>query len=465
MLANIQQKIKESLIVKLLLILILLLLLLIPLNFVHDLLRERYRTNDEVSAELTSSWGEAQLINGPVMIVPYEKTVKTVSTDNKDKIIERKEVDFLHILPKTLHVNSSIHSEVLKRSIYQAVVYQSKNNLSGSFAAIDLYKQIELKGDDRILTDEIEIVLNVADIRGVKSLPVLKINGNDYKLTLRKKESKAENFLLTSRVQVADLLTSGFQFELVMDLSGSRSFNINPLAEDNTIMVTSNWSTPSFKGSHLTLDKEISNDGFTANWNISNVLSEVPPVFADGSFVSDLYTYSSSDVGLAGYGQASYQKNNSFVTIQFFDQMNNYTKSEKITKYAVLVIILTFTSIFFSEIYSKVRVHIVNYLLIGLGVIIFYLLLLSISEFLSFNVSYLIASVATIALITNFIRLLVRQRKVVLSVGLVLSILYLFLFILIQIKEQALLVGSIGLFFILALLMNFSARFKLGSRE
>jgi inner membrane protein len=465
MLANIQQKIKESLIVKMLLILILLLLLLIPLNFVHDLLRERYRTNDEVSAELTSSWGEAQLINGPVMIVPYEKTVKTVSADNQNKIIERKEVDFLHILPKTLYVNSSIHSEVLKRSIYQAVVYQSKNNLSGSFAAIDLYKQIELKGDDRILTDEIEIVLNVADIRGVKSLPVLKINGNDYKLTLRKKESKAENFLLTSRVQVADLLTSGFQFELVMDLSGSRSFNINPLAEDNTIMVTSNWSTPSFKGSHLTLDKEISNDGFTANWNISNVLSEVPPVFADGSFVSDLYTYSSSDVGLAGYGQASYQKNNSFVTIQFFDQMNNYTKSEKITKYAVLVIILTFTSIFFSEIYSKVRVHIVNYLLIGLGVIIFYLLLLSISEFLSFNVSYLIASVATIALITNFIRLLVRQRKVVLSVGLVLSILYLFLFILIQIKEQALLVGSIGLFFILALLMNFSARFKLGSRE
>lgn len=465
MLANIQQKIKESLIVKMLLILILLLLLLIPLSFVHELLRERYQTNDEVSAELTSSWGEAQLINGPVLIIPYEKTVKTVAADNKDRIIERKEIDFLHILPKTLNINSSIHSETLKRSIYQAVVYQSKNTLSGSFAPIGLNRQIELKGDDKILADEIEMVLNVTDVRGVKSLPVLKINNKDYKLTLRKKESKAENFLLTARVQVADLLESGFQFELSMDLSGSRSFNVNPLAEDNTIKITSNWNTPSFKGAHLTLDKEINNDGFTANWNISNVLNEVPPVFTDGDFVSDLYTYSSSDVTLAGNSKGAYQKNNSFVTIQFFDQMNNYSKSEKITKYAVLVIILTFTSIFFSEIYSKVRVHIVNYLLIGLGVIVFYLLLLSISEFLSFNISYLIASVATIALITNFIRLLVPQRKVVLSVGLVLSVLYLFLFILIQIKEQALLVGSIGLFFILALLMNFSARFKLGSRD
>lgn len=468
MISNIFESIKKSLILKLLLILITLLLLLIPVNMVKDLLYERYTTNNEVSEELTLRWGKSQIINGPYIIVPVEKTEYPVATNSNVKLPPVKTFEYIHVTPYQLNVVSEVKTESLQRSIYKANVFESQNLITGSFKKLDHEKYLkEIQGEKEI-KNEVEVIININDIRGIKKMPVVKIDEVEYKFALRKRVSKRDAYVLSAKIPTSKILNDDLKFYIDLPLSGSRTFNIYPNAEENTISVKGNWPDPSFKGSFITLDKEINENGFSAKWDITNVLNETPPVFVESSPSSNVYLISELDDKLITtryYDSNSENKSNHYITIEFFDQVNNYTKSERITKYAVLVIILTFVSIFLSEVYSKVRIHIVNYLLIGLAIVIFYLLLLSISEFVNFNLSYLIASVATILLISSFIRMLVPLKKVSVSIGLILVFIYAFIFVLIQLKEHSLLVGSIGLFLILALLMRFSAKFRLGKAE
>lgn len=460
MISNVIDSLKRSTVLKLFLILIILLLLLIPLELVKGVIHERFYSNNKVSDELSQTWGKTGEINGPFMIIPYESPYTEV---NMDKTINSKKViNYVHVLPKSLELQSEVNAEELKRSIYKTIVYQSKNIIKGSFAPVDISSIKDLEKTDNLLLDNIEITLGVNDLMGIKKLPVITINGNAYKLSLRKRESGSA-ILLSAVVPVKELLAGGFNFELDFELNGSKQLIINPVAEENTISVKGNWPDPSFKGSYITLDKKIDKNGFEAKWEIPKLLNETPTIFTGTAPVTTVIDDSDPYVVKPRLGSSI--NSSHYIEIYFFDVENNYTKSEKIVKYAVLVIILTFVSIFLSEIYSKERIHVVNYLLIGLGIVIFYLLLLSISEFLNFDLSYIIAGLATILLISSFIRMLVPNKNVSLAIGFILALLYTFIYMLIQLQEHALLVGSIGLFVILAILMRFSAKYKLGFNE
>src|SRR5690606_33124410 len=149
--------------------------------------------------------------------------------------------------------------------------------------------------------------------------------------------------------------------------------------------------------------------------------------------------------------------------IQFLQPVDHYQKAERTAKYAILIIVLTFVALFFAEVITKRRIHIIQYVLIGAAMIVYYTLLLSFSEHVGFNAAYAIASVATIALIGGFIAKLLRRRRVALIFSAILAIFYVFIFVIIQLQDMALLFGSIGLFITVALLMYFSGRINWAS--
>ena len=182
--STIIESIKKSTVLKLFLILIILLLLLIPLEMVKGVINDRYWTNNQVSSELTETWGQAQVINGPFVFVPIQSNVEVVNSKNEKSIITKEE--YLHILPNQLSIQSNIQTQELHRSIYKSIVYNSSNQLKGRFNPVDIQKYHSLKEGEKILMDETEITLVIKDLLGVKKLPVIRIADQEYKFSLRK---------------------------------------------------------------------------------------------------------------------------------------------------------------------------------------------------------------------------------------------------------------------------------------
>src|SRR5690606_13306216 len=150
--------------------------------------------------------------------------------------------------------------------------------------------------------------------------------------------------------------------------------------------------------------------------------------------------------------------NSDMISIHFLPDVNNYQKTTRVTKYGILVIVLTFTSLLFTEVIKKKRVHIIQYILIGVAMVLFYTLLLALSEHLGFNPAYLIASMATVLLIGSFIRSITKDGKSALLLSAILAIFYLFIYILMQLRDYSLIAGTIGIFIILAILMRVSTK-------
>jgi inner membrane protein len=210
------------------------------------------------------------------------------------------------------------------------------------------------------------------------------------------------------------------------------------VGKETRVSLSSSWPSPSFIGSYLPLSHEVTNAGFQAKWNISY-------------FGRGYQQYWKSDK--VNYPNLQDSMLNSSFGVKLLLMVDHYHKTLRSVKYAVLFILLTFVAFFLFEILSKIKVHPFQYLLIGFAMSIFYLLLLSISEHLDFSYTYIIASVATIALITGYSSWILMQKKKSLVVALLLILLYAFLYILLQIEDYALLVGTLVLFIILGIVM------------
>ena len=229
-------------------------------------------------------------------------------------------------------------------------------------------------------------------------------------------------------------------YEMKIRLKGSQSVNFTPLGKTTKVNLKANWNTPSFVGSFLPENRDVTADEFSAQWQVLNLNRNYSQVLVDPSamVVSDI---ADSDFGV-----------NLKVPVE------QYQQSMRSAKYAVLIILLTFTVIFFTEIMEKTRIHALQYLLVGLALCLFYSLLLSISEHLGFNMAYLISAVLTIGLVSGHMLGIIKKKKPAFIMGGLLIILYVYIFILIQLETYALLAGSLGLFVILAAVMYFSKK-------
>jgi inner membrane protein len=230
---------------------------------------------------------------------------------------------------------------------------------------------------------------------------------------------------------------SSFSVELV--LQGSEKLYCIPLGSNTSVHFSSSWPSPAFDGKYLPDSETVSKKGFEADWVISKFNRNFPKTFSS-------HGSTASVAGASGFG---------VILLSPFDA---YAQTMRSLKYAILIIALTFFAYFFTEIFQKRPVHPFQYILIGMALVLFYTLLLSISEYLRFSLAYLIASAATVVLLSWYTQSIFKKAKTVITFALMLSVLYLFIYVLIQMVDNALLFGSIGLFVLLAITMYLSRK-------
>ena len=421
-------KFKNSISLKLVLIVLLSLLLLIPTIFIKKLIDERQGRRNEAIIEVTSKWGQPQTLFAPVIMVPYEKYEKT----SANTFVTRKY--YMHILPDSLEITGTVSPEVRKRGIYKVTLYSADMNLNATFGKDIFTDWPEIP--DKILWQEAILTVGVSDLKGLGEIS--KIEWNHKNMDVEGGIPFPGDVSTGFYVPVFIYPDKENEFHLHFTLKGSESLNFIPAGKSTRVNLSSDWTSPSFTGSTLPDKHKVSDKGFDAEWNVLHITRPFPQKWSNIS-----YSY---QIAESGFG------------VNFFIPVDIYQKTTRSVKYALLFIGLTFLAIFFIEVMSKKRIHAIQYLLTGAALVIFYSLLLSISEQLPFGWAYLIASVGILALIASHIHALFKKRSYTLVTLGILAALYGFLFAILHISDLALLLGNIGLFIILAIVMFFSRK-------
>ena len=405
----------------------LILLLLIPTIFVSNLVTERKLRQIEVVNEVSNKWAQPQTLTGPYIYLPYKIQEKT--TDNKIKEI----LNHLIILPDMLNVNGDISHEIRLRSIYKVLLYRASLNNSGNFQ-VKIPKEID---SNLVQWQDAKICYGISDFKGIEEKLIVNFNGNDLELSPGLPSNEISNKGLSAPINLTpseDGKTLAFNMNL--KIKGSEQLHFIPLAGDSKFSLKSGWASPSFDGNNLPSTRQVNKEGFNATWNFNKANLPFSTVLKD-------FTY---DLNSVAFG------------VTMVQPADAYSKTDRSIKYAILFIGLTFSLFFIIELMQKKSLHPVQYVLIGLALVIFYTLLLSFSEFIAFDFAYLIAALATILLITFYAYSHFKSIRTALIFGVVLSMLYGFTFVLIRLEDAALLLGSIGLFVILALAMYASRK-------
>ena len=418
---------KSKLLVKALLIGFLVLLLLIPAYFVQNVISEREARQKEAFTEVSSKWAGSQNITGPVLVMPYTETV----TGDKGQTVVLKKLAY--ILPDNLNIEATVNPEERHRGIYQVMLYSSMIKMRGKFNPIPLQ---QLKIDkSNVLWNEAYVIMGLADSKGLKE--EIKITWNDSTLTLN--PSSVDNGVMkegfTAPVTISP--DQSIQFTSTISMNGSEQLLFTPVGKETTVKLSSSWPDPSFTGGQLP-DHRISDTGFVATWKSLAHTRNFPQAWKENSY----------NLQSASFGAG------------LFIPVNGYQKTMRSVKYAILCIILTFAAFFIIETVNKKSVHPFQYALIGLALILFYTLLLSFSEYTGFNTAYIIASAATVGLIAWFVKGILQSSKLTTILGVVLVLMYSYIFTILQLQDYSLLLGSIGLFLTLAVIMHFSKKIQ-----
>ncbi len=420
---------RNALIFKAMIIAFLVIILMIPTSMIRSLIWEREGRQNQVIEEVSSKWGNEQTICGPIVTIPYYPYHKTVTPGTEG--LTKK---YAHFLPDHLIINGEVFPETRHRSIFEVVLYNSQLNISGDFSSIN-FEPFNIE-EANILYDEAFISLGISDLRGVEKQ--LNMEWND------------ETYLFNAGIPVSEVIKSGihtpinlnnaekntYNFSCNLFLKGSQRLFFVPVGKETETQLTAQWENPSFNGDFLPDQYEITHDGFSANWNVLHLNRNFPQSWLGGK--QGLY--------------------NSAFGVNLLMSIDGYQKTMRSVKYAILFIGLTFLVFFFMEVLNRASVHPLQYILIGLALVLFYSLLLSISEYLDFNIAYLIASFMTIGLVSLYTQSIFKSLKLSGMMLSILVILYGFIFTTIQVQDYALLMGSLGLFLILAITMYFSKR-------
>lgn len=449
--------VKESVIIKLMSIGFLVLILLIPSSQIESLIRERQSRADEVINEISDKWSDAQTVTGPVLVVPFTRYEKIKKNDKGVESTEISEyVQNAYFLPEQLSATSEVEPEVLHRGIFDAVVYDSKMKIKAKFSPLSFEKwNIP---DAQVHWKEATLVMGITDLRGISENPVIGSVKQNYPSEPSNNIGVAVNqySAATSAYEAATALTApssngivaalGWStredivsdFSIDLQLKGSERLYFVPAGKTTDVHIKGTWPSPSFDGKLLPASRSVTHQGFEANWK---VLSYNRP-FAQ-QWLDNEQNLSGSEFG-----------------VRLIIPADQYQKSIRTSKYSSLIIILAFTALFLVEITSKIRIHPFQYILIGVALIIYYTLLLSLSEHLGYNTAYAIASLATVALLVLYSISFLQRKSLVVLFGLLMSIFYTFIFVLIQAEDFSLLIGSIGLFLIISSIMYFSRNIK-----
>ena len=418
----------RSVTIRLLSVGFLILILMIPNAMVRDLITERQNTNEQAVNEVSESWGREQTLTGPYLSLPY----KQFFTDKNGN--ETVSEGHFHLLPDLLDVQGTLKPEVLKRGIFKVVVYGSEMTIKAKFTLPDLTQTDNKVSYD---LDHARLCMGIPDMRGIRDRLVFTVNGTPLECGPGLPNANVA-VAGVSVVLPGAMLSPGGVIETVLPLrlNGSRAFNFIPLGKETVVNLNSSWPSPSFYGSFLPEDRSITQQGFTARWRVFDLNRNFAQSWFDDG----------QNVSAASFG------------VRLMRPVDHYTLNNRSAKYAIMVIALTFVVYFFIESLNRKRIHPMQYILVGLALSVFFLLLLSLSEHLGFNASFSAAALATTALITIYSRGVFDNTKLAAFMGGLLTVLYGFIFTILQLEDVALLVGSIGLFMVLAVVMVYSRK-------
>ncbi len=446
---------KSKVLVKGLIIAFLVLLLIIPTLYVQNLIEEREQRQKEAVTEVSNKWAGRQIVTGPMIVLPYWQT----DGDTSNKKIRSKH--FAYFLPDELSANATIFPKEKYRGIYKVMLYNSRINLSGSFKSIDLQKLNILPED--VIWDEAFVKFSVSDVKGLNEELMLQWNNKPLALSPQSFEDRSGSNGLTAALLlngIDDLRNSNFSSQL--DLNGSEQLLFTPLGKSTSVTMQSKWPHPSFSGDILPQNSQVKDSGFSANWKSMAHKRSFPQQWKD-----DAYSLGKPgwNAGMIDRRNTGVVDNSDYITnaafgADLFVPVNGYQKTMRSVKYSVLCILLTFSAFFLIETTNKRSVHPFQYGLIGLALVVFYILLLSFSEYIGFTTSYIIASIATIGLIAWFARSVLFSGRLSGVLSLVLVLMYSYVFTILQLQDYSLLFGSIGLFITLGIIMYFSRKIQ-----
>ncbi len=423
-----QQPWLSSSIIKLGLITVMGLLLLIPLSMIKGVIREREATEQEVDLRMMEQWGGPQTITGPIMNIPIYYF--SYDTDNKKTTIKR----WLHVMPENLNIESIIEPEIRYRGIYKKVVFQSKIKLSGSFGAFG-----EISGDvAKIDWENAAVTIGITDNRGITGNTIITWNEKTYEPQGGTITSDISQSGISATIPINKELKK-HTFSMSLNLRGSKGIYINPIGKNTNALIQSSWSDPSFTGSFLPTTRDINEEGFSATWQMTHLNRNFPQQWLGKN----------SNVDAHQFG------------VDLFVPVNHYQKSLRSAKYGLLIITLTILVFVFLELAKKKKIHLLQYILVGLALVLFFSILTALSEHIGFNWAYLVASVCIIVMVSSYSFAFLKDYKQALLIFSLLAIIYGFLFIILNLNDYAFLAGNIGLFIVLAIIMRVSGKIKL----
>ncbi len=448
------EKRSQALGTKILFIALISLGLLIPDLFIMSLIGDREEAQTTTVAEISSSWSGEQLISGPIVTIPYD-SISPEDTGGK-----------VRLLPESLDFNADVKSQTLHRGIYESVVYNADVKLSGDISLAPL-ESLGIPMSAYRFKDAV-VTVGIGDLKGVEDISALELAGRSVELEGgRNLQVYRFNYLdefdeFDEDVVVIDATaygaTSGcmeaqagifapdsmkYPYSLTMKLRGSRALGVTPIGRHNELVISGECKSPSFKGMFLPSDRDVADGHFKAAWTLNSINRDYPQAFV---------------------GSRATSITSSAAVVDMLVPVDRYQKTDRAVKYAIIVVLLTFIAVLFAEIMMRHPIHVFQYLLIGLALVLFYSLLLSLAEHMSFGLSYLVAAVMTIGMIFLYMKGVLKSVKVALVIAGLLTLIYTFIYILLCLETFALLTGSLGLFIALAAIMYATLRLRIESR-
>lgn len=418
---------RTSTMLKIAVISFLVLLLLIPTIILQELIREREQTRNQAVAEVSAKWGGEQVLGGPVLSVPY----RTVVNDAKGNA--QVSTAYAHFLPDDLQFDGDIRPQERSRGIFKVILYNTRLTIRGRFRKPSLTTLGV--APDAIQWEKAFLSLGITDMKGIRDGLRCRVNG---RVVAAEPGIPTDDVLPSGITMPVPLDADTYAFEGTLVLNGSTQLSFLPLGKETTVRLRSPWVTPGFTGAFLPDRRTLSAQGFVASWKVLQFNRNFPQQGL-GNFLSRAGRQARIEPSAFG--------------VKLLLPVDEYQKTMRSAKYGILFVILTFGAFFFVEILARRRIHPIQYLLVGLAVCLFYLLLLSISEYLPFDAAYLIGAVLILALITGYVRYVFQSRRLTGLFSLTLAVFYAFFYSLLQLDDYSLLLGSVGLLLLLAVTM------------
>ncbi len=417
-------------------VLCLTLVLLIPLQWIADIIEDRNGYRAEAEASIANSWTGPQQVVGPILVLPYQQStpVEAKTVGQRWETMTRHRV---WILPDVVTFEVAMHTELRYRGIFKVPVYRATMQVAGQFIQKAIQAIQATVGEGAVWGDPY-LVLLVGDTRGFSTRPVLQWGEQPIPFAASTAPPGEKPLLIQAtgiHAPLTPVAAADYPFRFELSLRGMEQLAFAPIGEDTVVNMRSDWPDPQFSGRFLPERREISPEGFTAQWRTSSFAGSIQQILSRCQEI-----------------QCPQLLDDRF-GITLIQPVDNYQQAMRSVKYGVLLIALAFAAALLFEVLSRRRLHPVQYGLVGLALAMFYLLLVALSEHLPFNLAYGLAALAVTVLVTGYALAATRQRLAGLGFGAGIASLYAVLYIILSSEGSALLMGSLLLFAVLAAIM------------